>query len=318
MMRNVAVSILIPVYNREDLIGGCIQSALDQSFEDIEVVVVDNASTDDTWEVCRAYCEKDSRLRVYRNENNLGPVSNWIRCAELANGKYSKILFSDDLIMPEFLARTVPFLEDNDIGFVFTAALIGNKPESGTVNYRWRNEDLAVNSTEFIIDSLFKPGNMLPVSPGCSIFRTEDLRKNLVLEIPSPTLSDFASFGAGNDLLIYLLTANDYSKVAYIHEPLSFFKDHSGSITISDGGRELWKRYVQARIYFSNTYLDPLTTRRLLVKVWYSIRTRWNEDVGRKKLLETFISPVPSLGPHLIMNEFVRICFERGKKRVPM
>ena len=65
MNRNVTVSILVPVFNREELIGDCIQSALDQTFDDLEVVVVDNASTDGTWDVCRTYGEKDSRV-LYR------------------------------------------------------------------------------------------------------------------------------------------------------------------------------------------------------------------------------------------------------------
>ncbi len=316
MDSNVTVSILIPVYNRENLIGPCIQSALDQTFDDLEVVVVDNASTDGTWDVCRAYSHKDNRVRIFRNEVNLGPVRNWVRCVELSRGIYGKILFSDDQMKPEFLSRTVPLLEDNDIGFVFTATQIGKIAESGSINYRWKTSDAVVESSEFITDALFNPGNMVPVSPGCAIFRIGDLRKNMLVEVPSPTLSDFASYGAGNDLLIYLLTAKDYPKVGYIHEPLSFFLDHSGSISISDGGRMLGKRYTQARIYFSNTYLDPVTTQRLLIKVWYSTRTRWKKGVKREKLFESFLHPVPYMNPFFIFKEVTKLGFDRFKRNL--
>ncbi len=310
----VKVSILIPVFNREDLIGPCIRSALDQTFGDLEVVVVDNTSTDGTWDVCKAYSDKDNRVRIFRNEINLGPVRNWIRCVELSRGIYGKILFSDDQMRPEFLSRTVPLLEDNGVGFVFTATQIGKTANSGSISYRWKPGDAVVKSSEFIMDSLFTPRDMLPLSPGCAIFRIGDLKKNLVVEIPSPTLSDFASFGAGNDLLIYLLTARDYPKVAFIHEPLSFFLDHSDSISISDGDRELWKRYDQARIYFSNIYLDPVTTRRLLVKVWYSARIRRKVRVKREKLFESFLNPVPYMSPLFIFKEVVRLCYGRIRK----
>ncbi|MFV2082701.1 MAG: glycosyltransferase, partial [bacterium] len=252
----------------------------------------------------------------FRNEVNLGPVRNWIRCIELSKGKYGKILFSDDQMRPEFLSRTVPLLEDNGVGFVFTATQIGKIADSGSINYRWKTGDAVVESTEFIMDSLFNPGNKLPVSPGCAIFRIRDLRKNLLVEIPSPTLSDFASYGAGNDLLIYLLTAKDYPKVAYIHEPLSFFLDHSGSISISDGGRMLGKRYTQARIYFSNTYLEPVITQRLLIKVWYSTRTRWKKGVKREKLFESFLDPVPYMSPFFVFKEVAELGFYRIKNKI--
>ena len=76
------VSILIPVYNREALIGECIQSALFQTFTDFEVIIVDNASTDNTWGICQRFAEQDKRVRVFRNEKNIGPVRNWRRCVD--------------------------------------------------------------------------------------------------------------------------------------------------------------------------------------------------------------------------------------------
>ena len=85
-------SILIPVYNRAGLIEATIRSALAQSYDPIEVVVVDNASTDATWEVLQRLALEDPRLRIFRNETNLGPVRNWRACAEHARGHYAKIL----------------------------------------------------------------------------------------------------------------------------------------------------------------------------------------------------------------------------------
>src|SRR2546427_6401542 len=102
------VSILIPVYNRKQLVGPCIQSALDQTVREFEVVIVDNASTDGTWQVCEAFAAKDKRVRVIRDPLNVGPVRNWQRCMQEAGGLYGKILFSDDLIEPTFLERTLP------------------------------------------------------------------------------------------------------------------------------------------------------------------------------------------------------------------
>src|SRR5579872_7024825 len=97
------VSILIPVFNRSELIVQTIKSALMQTIAEIEVIVSDNASTDGTWDVCKTLAKEDQRVRVIRSETNLGPVRNWKRCIEVARGKYAKILFSDDLILPNYL-----------------------------------------------------------------------------------------------------------------------------------------------------------------------------------------------------------------------
>ena len=95
------VSILIPVYNREAFIAACVQSALEQTFTDFEIIIVDNASTDTTWKICQQIAEQDKRIRIFRNERNIGPVRNWRRCIEEARGVYGKILWSDDLISEE-------------------------------------------------------------------------------------------------------------------------------------------------------------------------------------------------------------------------
>ena len=124
MMDQALVSILIPVYNREEFIGECIESALVQTFASIEIVVVDNASTDKTWEICQQFAAKDHRVRVFQNDINIGPVRNWLACVMQARGEYTKILWSDDLIHPDFLEKMLPYLEDPCVGFVYSSAYI--------------------------------------------------------------------------------------------------------------------------------------------------------------------------------------------------
>jgi glycosyltransferase involved in cell wall biosynthesis len=228
------VSILIPVYNREDTIAPCIESALAQRYLDFEVVVVDNASTDQTWAICQQMAGADQRLRVFRNQENLGPVRNWIRCMEEARGPLAKILFSDDLMHADYLPQTAPFLADGDVAFVFTATQIARTTrEHSRLFYLPFNSTGTYPSTSFIEGSLAVDGSF-PVSPGAAIFRLADLRKNIQIELPGAGVEDFAAHGAGPDLLLYLLTALDYSRCAYVREPLSFFRMHPSSITCSD------------------------------------------------------------------------------------
>jgi glycosyltransferase involved in cell wall biosynthesis len=241
-------SILIPVFNRQKYISHCIQSALDQTFPDLEVVVVDTASDDGTWEICQQFAATDSRVRIFRNESNVGPVRNWKRCINESNAPFGKLLFSDDLLEPDFLKKTLPYLQNPEVGFVFSSARCGENPEDGRIINRYTKKSGVYKNIDFIIKSLFWGDT--PHSPGCAIFRTKDLQKNLVLDIPSPTIKDFLTHGAGPDLLLYLLTAKNYPCFAFVDEPLCFFRAHEGSITTSDKNRYLFKCYIQASIWF--------------------------------------------------------------------
>jgi hypothetical protein len=248
------VSVLIPVFNREKLIVPCIRSALDQTLRDIEIVVVDNCSTDKTFEVCQQLAVVDSRLRVFRNEANLGPVRNWMRCAELARGRYGRILFSDDLMLPAALERSVPYLEDAEVGFVVTAASVGPEPQRGRLWYTWGNQNGKIASFHYL-RAMMADGGDLPVSPCSSLFRLADIRRHLVLEIPSPAHHDFAGHGAGPDVLLSLFTALAYPAIVHLREPLAFFRSHAGSIT-QEKKEAVTSAYIQARVWFAGQCHD--------------------------------------------------------------
>ena len=245
------VSILIPVYNRESIIAETIQSALDQTYQNIEIIIVDNASNDNTWSVIEGYAKQDCRIKAFRNETNLGPVRNWLRCVEEASGEYGKILWSDDLIAPEFIEKTLPLFND-DVGFVFTVTRVFCRtPDNGRDFFKIGANGLyGVN--KYINRSLYDRG--VPASPGCAIFRMSDIRKNLLVEIPNKVNSDFAMHAIGNDMLLFLLTANDYKYFGFVSEPLSFFRHHEGSISISSTPGKLPLHYALAKAYFVENY----------------------------------------------------------------
>ncbi|MGK5062302.1 glycosyltransferase family 2 protein [Janthinobacterium sp. LB3P112] len=243
------VSILIPVFNREQIIAQTLDSALSQTYIDFEIVVVDNFSTDGTWGILQEYAEKHDRVRVFRNAENIGPVRNWLACVSKARGIFSKILWSDDLIHADFLWKVMPYMADPDVGFVYSATRIftGNNKNSGnTVFSSLRSGSYA--------STLFQEGALLngdfPVSPGCAVFRTADLQKNLLLHVPNSVDSDFSMHAIGNDLLIFLLTAKNYKKFAVVAEPLSYFRSHTGSITISSASGKIPLHYDLAKGFF--------------------------------------------------------------------
>lgn len=263
---NPLVSILIPTFNRETYISETILSALTQTYQNIEVIVVDNASTDNTWKVCKHFSDLDPRVKVYQNEKNIGPVNNWKMCLSYASGTYAKILWSDDLICNSYIEKTLGYLND-DVGFVFTSTVISDSFEKKSeIHYQYGNSGL-YSSIRYLHDSVLG-GGKLPVSPGCAIFRLSDLRKNLITEIDSPSFHDFSSHGAGPDLLLFLLTALHYPYIGFVDEPLSFFREHDDSISLKMRRVDLYDRYQQTRFWFAYHFLPKNVQRKLSAITW--------------------------------------------------
>lgn len=104
----IRCTVAIPVFNRERLVRKALDSALGQDVDGLEVLVVDNCSTDGTWDVLQGY--RDERLRLVRNSENIGLVGNMNRCLELAAGHYLRFLCSDDRLVPGTLQRELDLM----------------------------------------------------------------------------------------------------------------------------------------------------------------------------------------------------------------
>ncbi len=283
------ISVLIPVYNRETYIEECIRSALDQTWRNLEVVVADNRSTDGTLAICESMARGDARIRIVRNDVNLGPVRNWKRCLDEARGELGMLLFSDDSIMPRFLEKAAPFLDDPEVGFTFSAVTRGSQPHLRRVVYMWDGRAGKISSRRFLRDAMVHNG-VLPCSPGATLFRLADLRKNLVIEIPSPSMRGFSGHGAGPDLLLFLQTAAAYPAVAHLAEPLAYFRDHAGSISRGNG-QLLDGAYAQARLWFGSLQPDRQWLNRAFGAYWMQQMKAARAWIDPAKIEARFLTP---------------------------
>lgn len=246
---NPLVSILIPVFNRNELIVETVNSALNQTYSNIEVIVVDNCSTDNTWQTLKELSRLDERVRIFQNIENIGPVKNWKACVDRATGEYSKILWSDDLMHSDFIAASVDYMKDPSVAFVYSAAKIfTTTPENSDSVLYQRLDDGKFPSELYIKESLLSDN--VPYSPGCAIFRTKDLREHFVLNIENQINSDFSQHAIGPDLLLFLNIAEQYKYVAHIVEPMSYFRSHLGSISVESASLKLMTMYNIAKAYF--------------------------------------------------------------------
>jgi len=107
------VSIGMPVYNGERFIRQALDSLLAQDYENFELIISDNASTDGTREICLEYGAKDKRIRYYQNEKNMGGAWNFRHVLELASGEYFMWAAHDDLWEPDFVSTLTACLTRN-------------------------------------------------------------------------------------------------------------------------------------------------------------------------------------------------------------
>jgi len=143
-MGSPKVTIALPVYNGENYLAEAIESLLASTFEDFELVISDNCSTDSTADICRRFAADDPRVRYHRTERNLGAAPNFNRAWELARGRYFRWAAHDDRTAPEFLERCVEVLDD-DPGVVLAHTQVRRFDGEGDViedyDYRPRTSD---------------------------------------------------------------------------------------------------------------------------------------------------------------------------------
>lgn len=258
------VSILLPVYNRENMVATALRSVVVQTYPNMEIVVVDNCSTDCTYDVVQEFARGKSQIRCFRNEQNLGPVRNWIKCCEASRGDYIKFLFSDDWLEPYAVERYLaPLIKHPEAGFSYSSTEIHDEAAGKTVRAYQQESNRLMDSFEFLQAQLTR---MLPVpvSPGCAMFRRRDVEQGLETDIPNRLGLDCSQRGFGPDLLLFLRTCDTYPKVYYLASVLSHFRGHEGSITVSHGGSFNYLCYNIAFSWFLATSRLPVTYKRHL------------------------------------------------------
>jgi glycosyltransferase involved in cell wall biosynthesis len=105
------LSIGLPVYNGERYLRFTLDSLVNQTFRDFELIISDNASTDGTKAICQEYAARDPRIRYYRNHENIGAAKNFNLVFQMARGELFKWAASDDVLSPDFLEQCINWLD---------------------------------------------------------------------------------------------------------------------------------------------------------------------------------------------------------------
>lgn len=235
------VSIAMPVYNASRTIHEAVSSALAQSYDDFEVVVVDNASTDDTAEIVHSF--NDPRVKLYRNTTNIGAHKNADLSAQLSRGEFLKFLHADDALYPTCVERMVELMDrEPGLGLVFARRRIEIGDES--------NADFR-NFREVYTHAIRTFGGIGEVNDGRVLLRRwlEARFSENWLGEPSSVMmrrEALARLGLFNarvrmltDVEMWARTMAFYD-VGFIDEELSVYRFHDDNLTVTQGLVSRW------------------------------------------------------------------------------
>lgn len=115
------VTIITPAYNCSAYIEECIESVLSQTYQNWEMIIINDKSTDQTQSIVERYVEKDNRIKLYHQEKNTGAAIARNKAIELSKGRFIAFLDSDDIWKPNKLENQINFMINNNYGFTFTS-----------------------------------------------------------------------------------------------------------------------------------------------------------------------------------------------------
>jgi glycosyltransferase involved in cell wall biosynthesis len=216
---NPLVSFVVPCYKLAHLLPECIDSILCQSYGNLEILIMDDCSPDNTPAVVAAY--EDHRIAYVRNDPNLGHLRNYNKGISLAKGEYIWLISADDrLRKPYILERYVSLMEQNpQAGYAFCPGIgFEDNRETGLLRYAFHGDEDRLFRGHAFFTRLLK-GNSVLAASGMVRRRVYEKLGAFPLDMPF-----------GGDWYLWLLFALHYD-VAYLGEPMVLYRQHSMSMT---------------------------------------------------------------------------------------
>jgi glycosyltransferase involved in cell wall biosynthesis len=285
------VSICIPVFNGENFLANCINSILEQDYDNFEILIVDNCSTDSTRSIIVSY--EDNRIRYIKNEFNIGSLKNFSKCIENAIGDYFVLLPHDDILLPGCITEFASRLDDPSTGIVFGAVSVINQ-----------HGDLLTTRLDHPIDrlltheeSLFNlVDNFMPIQ--LAMVRTSILRK----------LGGFSTqFSLFSDCHLWFRVALEGWKSFYCAEAFSSHRVHDNQgqnafltqdlVVVSEHmGKEIdedfWKEHNYSYLFFklSKWLLDEMISRKFDLKIVNNVKKGLLKELSSAHMVSIYRS----------------------------
>lgn len=243
------VSVIMPIYNAERFLATSIQSVLNQTFKDFELICIDDGSDDLTERMVNEFIKIDKRIKLYKNITNKGAAYSRNKGIQLASGEYLLFMDSDDYIIPELLYETVKCAEEHHSDIVFFEYAI---TRSERIFERY-----VVDRTEnYYRIHCNSPINVLNVSVGCfSMWHTAPWNKLYRKRFIINNNLSFQNLTSQNDVYFVIMSYLKAESIVFLRDNRAFIhnRDHDSSIRITNNidvtnGYRAYKRILEELI----------------------------------------------------------------------
>ena len=264
------VSVIMPVYNPGDYLVDAIESILNQTFTDFELIIVNDASTDNSWQTIKSYAEKDSRIRAFKNKINLGVSLTSNIAISQARGKFLARMDSDDISTLDRLEKQVAYLKAHSDTVVVGGQVTIVDENNRVVGFK----NFPTNQKQ-INDMIFWA---VPIQQGTMVINRSLLPKNFVWYAPSKYSAEEV------DLFFNLFK---HGKFANIADNVYFYRQISTSLSHQNPKKTFWitlKSRINAikhgfkpslfAVFVNLVQIFVITfiPNRIIMNLWYFIR----------------------------------------------
>ena len=236
MDSNDLISVIIPVYNVKDYVKESIESVINQTYKNLEIIIIDDGSNDDSEKICDEYAKKDKRIKLIHQKNQgLSAARN--KGLDIANGKYISFLDSDDMYYPEMLEKTYNAMINNDVDCVICDYVKGKNKEKtkrlkGRLNIK---EDKIIDNKKALNYLIHKKIN---TSVWNKLYKKE--------------LFDNVRFPKGHvheDIILTMKILKNSNKTYLLNKKLVFYRMNSSSITHTYSKKNIVDLYISHKEY---------------------------------------------------------------------
>lgn len=227
------VSVVIPVYNSERFLVDTIESVLSQTYKNIEIIIVDDCSKDNSFKIINSYMARNGNIKYHRFDENSGPAIARNKALELAKGRYIAFLDSDDIWNEKKIEKQIELMKNNNAAICYTA--IEMIDEEGKLIKSKRNVNEIVDYKYILKNTMIACSSVV-----VDRYLTGDFRMPLIR--------------AGQDYATWLLLMRDGTKAYGINEALVKYRRVRGSISSNK-----WKSLKKVwNIYTKCENIDPI------------------------------------------------------------
>ncbi|WP_404405967.1 glycosyltransferase family 2 protein [Jeotgalibacillus malaysiensis] len=283
------ISVIVPVFNQEKLLNKCVDSLLNQKYSNIEIILVNDGSTDRSKELCEAYVQSDSRV-ILINQKNRGVAGARNSGIERASGRWIGFVDSDDWV-------------SLDMYYILIKEIENSGADIGICKITYEEEKIGS-----------KKGNKLIIDGGHSalrrLYQTNDIRYNVCNKLFKKELFQHIRFPEGRiyeDAAIMYKLIDKADKIALSPYYLYLYHKRDGSITRSTFSEKRFDvviNYIETDKYFSNHHAD---LRPMLSKVFFYALKNMITDIARERARNSsYMELISSNMSKIIRNPFLR------------